>query len=88
MLGKVMKYDLKWICKPLLVFYILGLAFSGAARLLSNIQNSIVFTVITQICYGAAISMMVSIVMNYSYANFICYNFCLHCNRIWNKGKF
>ena len=37
MLGKVMKYDLKWICKPLLVFYILGLAFSGAARLLSNI---------------------------------------------------
>lgn len=64
MLGKVMKYDLKWICKPLLVFYILGLAFSGAARLLSNIQNSIVFTVITQICYGAAISMMASIVIN------------------------
>lgn len=64
MLGKVMKYDLKWICKPLLVFYILGLAFSGVARILSNIQNSIVFTVITQICLGTAISMMASIVIN------------------------
>lgn len=64
MLGKVMKYDLKWICKPLLVFYILGLAFSGVARILSNIQNSIVFTVITQICLGTTISMMASIVIN------------------------
>lgn len=64
MLGKVMKYDLKWVCKPLLVFYILGLVFSVATRLLSNIQNSIVFTVITQICSGAAISMMASIVIN------------------------
>lgn len=64
MLGKVMKYDLKWVCKPLLVFYILGLVFSVATRLLGNIQNSIVFTVITQICSGAAISMMASIVIN------------------------
>ena len=64
MLGKVMKYDLKWICKPLLVFYILGLIFSVATRLMGNIQNSIVFTVITQICSGAAISMMASIVIN------------------------
>lgn len=64
MLGKVMKYDLKWISKPLFIFYILGLAFSGTARLLSNIENSIVFTIITQICYGAAISMMVSILIN------------------------
>ena len=64
MLGKVMKYDLKWVCKPLLVFYILGLIFSVATRLMGNIQNSIVFTVITQICSGAAISMMASIVIN------------------------
>ena len=64
MLGKVMKYDFKWVCKPLLVFYILGLIFSVATRLMGNIQNSIVFTVITQICSGAAISMMASIVIN------------------------
>ena len=64
MLRKLLKYDLKWIYKPLIVFYILALAFSSIARGLNNIENSIVFTVLTQICYGTAIAMMINIIIN------------------------
>lgn len=64
MLGKLMKYDLKWIYKPLIIFYILGLVFSGIARGLSNIENSIIFNIVTQVCYGISIAMMFNIIIN------------------------
>lgn len=64
MLGKLIKYDLKWIYKPLLVFYVLCLVFSLLARALSGIENSIVFNILTQICYSVAISMVFSIIIN------------------------
>lgn len=64
MLGRLMKYDLKWEFKPLIVFYILALFFSILARGLSNIENSLIFNIITQICYGSAIIMMINIIIN------------------------
>ena len=64
MLGRLMKYDLKWEFKPLIVFYILALFFSILARGLSNIENSLIFNIITQICYGSAITMMINIIIN------------------------
>lgn len=64
MLGKLIKYDLKWIYKPLLVFYVLCLVFSLLARALSGIENSIVFNILTQVCYSVAISMAFSIIIN------------------------
>ncbi len=64
MLGKLLKYDLKWVYKVVVVFYILAFIFSVIGRGLSTIQNSIVFSVVTQITFGIAISMMVSSLIN------------------------
>lgn len=64
MLGKLLKYDLKWNYKPLLVFYGLAMFFSLMARGLSEIENSLLFTIIGQICYGVSIAMMINIIIN------------------------
>lgn len=64
MLGKLLKYDLKWVYKVVVVFYILAFVFSAIGRGLSLIENSLVFSVITQIAFGIAISMMVSSLIN------------------------
>lgn len=64
MLGKLLKYDLKWVFKVLVVFYILIFIFSIIGKGLSNIENSVVFSVTTQIVFGFAISMMVSSLIN------------------------
>ena len=39
MLKKLLKYDLKWTYKPLVVFYILALVASIIGRILSEIEN-------------------------------------------------
>lgn len=64
MLGKLLKYDLKWVYKVVVVFYILALFFSTIGRALSYIENSIIFSVIKQIVFGFAIAMMVSSLIN------------------------
>lgn len=64
MLGKLLKYDLKWVYKVVIVFYILAFIFSVIGRGLSLIENSLVFSVVTQIVFGIAISMMVSSLIN------------------------
>ena len=64
MLGKLLKYDLKWVYKVVVIFYILSFIFSVIGRGLSTIHNSIVFSVVTQIAFGIAISMMVSSLIN------------------------
>lgn len=64
MLRKLLKYDLKWVYKVVVVFYILAFIFSIIGRGLSRIENSVVFSVTTQIVFGFAISMMVSSLVN------------------------
>ncbi|MDO4283617.1 MAG: hypothetical protein Q4D02_08290 [Clostridia bacterium] len=64
MLGKLLKYDLKWIYKVLIVFYTLAFIFSIIGRVFSMIENSVVFSVTTQITLGLAISMMISSLIN------------------------
>ena len=64
MLGKLLKYDLKWIYKLIVIFYILAFVFSVIGRGFYEIENSLVFNVLSQICFGVAISMMVSSLIN------------------------
>lgn len=74
MLGKLLKYDLKWIYKVVVVFYILALIFSVIARCCNSIDNSMLFAVLGQIASGFAISMMISSLINSwmrSWARFI-----------------
>ena len=64
MLGKLLKYDLKWIYKLLVVFYILAFTFSIIGRICIEIENSLIFNIIGQIFLGASISMIISVLIN------------------------
>ena len=64
MLNKLLKYDLKWIYKSLIVFYIIAIIFSIFGRITQIFDNSLVFIVISKICFGIVISMLFSIVIN------------------------
>ena len=64
MLGKLLKYDLKWIYKVIVVFYLLSIIFSVIGRLLSSIENSAIFSVLAQIAKGFAIAMMANSLLN------------------------
>jgi len=64
MLGKLLKYDLKWVYKLVVIFYILAFIFSVIGRGLSEIENSLLFDILSKIAFGFAISMMVSSLIN------------------------
>ena len=64
MLGKLLKYDLKWIYKLVGIFYVLAFIASVIGRCLGSIENSLVFSIISQIIIGFAISMMISSLIN------------------------
>ena len=64
MLVKLLKYDLKWVYKLIIIFYILAFTFSVIGRVLGTIENSLVFEIVSQIAFGTAISMMVSSLIN------------------------
>ena len=64
MLRKLLKYYLKWIYKVIVVFYILAVIFSIIGRVLSLIENSIVFSAIAKFTYGLAIAMMANCLIN------------------------
>ncbi|MBR5227946.1 MAG: hypothetical protein IKV94_04840 [Clostridia bacterium] len=64
MLGKLLKYDLKWIYKVVVIFYILAIIFSIVARVTGEIENSLLFEVISKISISCAISMAVSSLIN------------------------
>ena len=46
MLKKLLKYDLKWIYKLLIIFYILALIFSVTGRLLVEKENSFILNIV------------------------------------------
>ena len=64
MLGKLLKYDFKYIVKFLAIFYGLATFFAILTKVFLNIENSLVFEIIGSVCQGAMISMMFSIVVN------------------------
>ena len=64
MLGKLLKYDLKYMFKFLIIFYSLAIFFGVLTRVFLNIENSVIMNVIGQVCSGCAISMMFSSVIN------------------------
>ena len=65
MLKKLLKHDLKWIFKLLIVFYSITLVFSILTRIFLSIDGSTVFNVIGKICSGVTISFIFNILINY-----------------------
>ena len=64
MLGKLLKYDLKWVYKAIIVFYILAFVFALLTRIFFNIEYSMLFNILGQITNGAMISMLISSLIN------------------------
>ena len=64
MLGKLLKYDLKWIYKVLVIFYILAIIFSLIGRGLEEIENSFILNIVGKVCIGVSISMAINILIN------------------------
>lgn len=64
MLGKLLKYDLKWTYKVVAVFYCLALVFSIIAYCFNKTENSMLFDILGQIVNGFAVSMAVSALIN------------------------
>lgn len=74
MLGKLLKYDLKWIYSVVVVFYASAFLFSIIARIFFSIDNSTLFTVLGQIASGITIAMVINSLINgimRSWARFI-----------------
>lgn len=64
MLKKLLKYDLKWCYKPLLVFYILAIFFSIIVRIVESFEQSLIVLIIDKICSGVVIAMLINILIN------------------------
>ncbi len=64
MLGKLLKYDLKWIYKAVVVFYFLAFAFAVIARIFFSVQDSVLFGILAKITSSCAIAMMISSLIN------------------------
>ena len=64
MLGKLIKYDLKWILKLILIYCSLGIFFAITGRLFGLIENSLFFDIISKVCNGISIAMLINAVVN------------------------
>lgn len=64
MLKKVLKYDLKFIYKILLVFYLLGVGCALATRIFWSFDNSAIFKILGDITSGATIAFVINILVN------------------------
>ena len=64
MLGKLLKYDLKWVYKVVAIFYILSFIFAVLTRLFLNIENSFLFNIVGKIMNIAMIGMLISSLIN------------------------
>ncbi len=64
MLKNLIRYDLGYIFKLLVIFYSLAAVFSILTKCFFYAPDSLIFTVIREICLGAAISMICSTLIN------------------------
>lgn len=71
MLKKLLKYDLKWCFKPLIVFYILAIFFSVITRVVESFEQTLILLIIDKICSGIVIAMIANIVINCFMRNWV-----------------
>lgn len=64
MLKKLLKYDLKWCFKPLVVFYLLACIFAILVRVIESFDQSLFLLIMDKICCGALIAMVINIIIN------------------------
>lgn len=64
MLKKVLKYDLKYIYKVLIVFYIIAIIFAGLTRIFWIFDDRTIFNVLGYIASGTLITFIINILIN------------------------
>ncbi len=64
MLKKCLKYDLKYIYKVLIVFYLIDIVFACFTRIFLSFDNSFMLHILGLIASGTTISFMFSIIIN------------------------
>lgn len=64
MLNKLLKYDLKYVYKPLIVFYALLFIFSIFIRIIESLESTFILYMLDKICLGIIISIIISILIN------------------------
>ncbi len=64
MLTKLLKYDLKFMIKRMIVFYLLAFFFSILSRLFSSLGSTVMLHILTNISYGCMFSMLANILIN------------------------
>ena len=64
MLDKLIKYDLKWLLKIIVVFLGIGLSFSIIGRLIELLPKSLFFTILKDIFKGAGLSLIITGLFN------------------------
>ena len=74
MLKKLVKYDLIWINKSMVIFFIIGIIVSTLTRIVSCFDNTFVGNILYIVFKCASISCIVSIIINCSI-------------RIWNRFR-
>ena len=74
MLKKLLKYDLQWCFKPLIVFYILAIFFAILTRIVEtqfNIEQTLILLILDKICSGVVIAMLIKILINCFMRNWV-----------------
>lgn len=74
MLGKLLKYDLKYMIKNMSVFYILSIFFAILSRLLSLLEQTFMIGIITKITTGCMIAMVFNILINTMMRSWVRFN--------------
>ncbi len=64
MLIKLLKYDLKYMLKNMTIFYILSIFFATATRILFNMEQSVIISLIANISLGCMFSMIANTLIN------------------------
>lgn len=64
MLGKLLKYDLKWVYKLIVIYYGLALVFALVGRGFSFLDDIFIFDFISSFSCGVSVAMMFNILIN------------------------
>lgn len=64
MLKKLLKYDLIWVYKVVMVFYVLSVISAAFTRLFYSVENSVLFSVLGGIFRGILIGLLINALVN------------------------
>ena len=64
MLKKLLKYDLKYMIKNMLPFYLLAIFFSLTTRIFLSVEETVIIKILYQISLGCFIAMLFNIIIN------------------------